>query len=382
MLALVLDAAGKDAEADVMYRRSLGRVVAWRGEGHPEARKVRASYARFLDRAGRHEQAVELRQAALDAAVSPAAGTGDGRLADACADLADALMRAGKDAAAGAMLKRAVEMRRRAFGGDDALARAWWRKSVLWSALGRASSWRSEALFAQSWFVAEELLVAHGPARLRPDEPTAVMPSHFRLDRLDRLGRPDTPSPVAEGALEGLRALDDPAPGLYRLALELPRREAGSPAAPTYLLFCDWEVSFYPLPNSRPDPYVWNAITGRPAAWRGTARTLALTGSAADNPAATGGHLADFGLVATATLPLPAGTYRLGVTSDDGVRVWVDDRLVVDAWETGPAANHEATLTLPDGAHRLRVEYVQRSGAYSLWLYVAPQPATTASGGR
>jgi hypothetical protein len=127
---------------------------------------------------------------------------------------------------------------------------------------------------------------------------------------------------------------------------------------------------------------VWNAITGRAAAWRGTARTLALTGSAADNPAATGGRVADFGLVATATLPLPAGTYRLGVTADDCVRIWVDDRLVVDAWETGPAATHETTLTLPEAAHRLRVDYVQRSGANSLRLDVAPFPATTASSGR
>jgi nitrous oxidase accessory protein NosD len=73
-------------------------------------------------------------------------------------------------------------------------------------------------------------------------------------------------------------------------------------------------------------------------------------------------------LEATGTVTLPAGEYTLRTISDDAVRVWVDGRLVVDAW-----APHESAVSyaaLDGGTHQLRVQYVQLGGWHELRLDV------------
>jgi len=65
-------------------------------------------------------------------------------------------------------------------------------------------------------------------------------------------------------------------------------------------------------------------------------------------------------LRAEGSVTLPSGAFDLMVISDDGVRVWVDDRLVVDRWSV-----HESVLDrapIAGGRHRLRVEYFEESG--------------------
>jgi len=53
------------------------------------------------------------------------------------------------------------------------------------------------------------------------------------------------------------------------------------------------------------------------------------------------------------------GHYTLVATADDGVRVWVDDQLVIDAWYDQPATTYSANLYLGAGQHSLRVEYYE-----------------------
>jgi parallel beta-helix repeat protein len=65
-------------------------------------------------------------------------------------------------------------------------------------------------------------------------------------------------------------------------------------------------------------------------------------------------------LTATGTVTLPTGAFDLQVISDDGVRVWVDDKLVIDNWKP-----HESTIDrvpLTRGRHQLRVEYYELTG--------------------
>lgn len=57
-----------------------------------------------------------------------------------------------------------------------------------------------------------------------------------------------------------------------------------------------------------------------------------------------------------------SGTYTFIATTDDGVRVWVDNNLVIDKWQRQPATTYTATLFLSQGTHRLRVEYYEDSG--------------------
>jgi hypothetical protein len=54
-----------------------------------------------------------------------------------------------------------------------------------------------------------------------------------------------------------------------------------------------------------------------------------------------------------------AGTFDFAVTADDGVRLYVDDVLLVDAWRDKSATTYHATRTLGAGTHRIRVEYYE-----------------------
>jgi outer membrane protein OmpA-like peptidoglycan-associated protein len=63
----------------------------------------------------------------------------------------------------------------------------------------------------------------------------------------------------------------------------------------------------------------------------------------------------------TGWLLAPAtGRYLLHAQADDGLRVWVDEELVLDEWRPQVVHDFTATMTLKEGrAYRLRVEYFQ-----------------------
>jgi nitrous oxidase accessory protein NosD len=67
-----------------------------------------------------------------------------------------------------------------------------------------------------------------------------------------------------------------------------------------------------------------------------------------------------FGVLAEGVVDLPAGEYELVTISDDGIRVWADDRVVIDRWE--PHGSELVTAALAGGRRRLRVEYYQVGG--------------------
>ncbi|MFP4395641.1 MAG: PA14 domain-containing protein [Anaerolineales bacterium] len=61
-----------------------------------------------------------------------------------------------------------------------------------------------------------------------------------------------------------------------------------------------------------------------------------------------------------------SGVYRFSYRADDGIRVWVSDALVIDAWQDGPATWRYVDYQLPSGVHRVRIEYYERTGAAAL----------------
>ncbi|MEZ4836669.1 MAG: PA14 domain-containing protein [Caldilineaceae bacterium] len=63
----------------------------------------------------------------------------------------------------------------------------------------------------------------------------------------------------------------------------------------------------------------------------------------------------------TATPYLNAGTYRFIATSDDGVRVFVDDQLVIDGWGIHPAQGYFSDYYVGEGYHNVRVEYFEQT---------------------
>ena len=58
-----------------------------------------------------------------------------------------------------------------------------------------------------------------------------------------------------------------------------------------------------------------------------------------------------------------AGTYTFSVTSDDGVRLYVDDRLVIDRWIPQAPTTYTATVAMSAGSHKVRMEYYEDGGA-------------------
>ena len=64
----------------------------------------------------------------------------------------------------------------------------------------------------------------------------------------------------------------------------------------------------------------------------------------------------------TGTFAFEAGRHRFTTTTDDGVRVYVNDRLVIDSWRP-MRGTRIATVTLPEGNATIRVEYFEQTGA-------------------
>lgn len=70
----------------------------------------------------------------------------------------------------------------------------------------------------------------------------------------------------------------------------------------------------------------------------------------------------------TRTLVFDAALYRFSVASDDGVRLWVDDRLVIDKWVDSELNQETVDLAMVSGKHDLRLEYYEHLGGADVSL--------------
>jgi WD40 repeat protein/formylglycine-generating enzyme required for sulfatase activity len=70
----------------------------------------------------------------------------------------------------------------------------------------------------------------------------------------------------------------------------------------------------------------------------------------------------------TGWLKAPApGKYHLTVHVDDGIRLWLDDKLLMNKWDVG-GYTHHADVVLTDRPHALKIEYFQSHGPAYLTL--------------
>ena len=83
-------------------------------------------------------------------------------------------------------------------------------------------------------------------------------------------------------------------------------------------------------------------------------------------------------------LPLEAGRYRFTVPADDGVRLWVNNALIVDQWKVQPATTYNAEIDLAAGNIPVKVEYFENTGLARIqltWVRLGavppPPPAAT-----
>lgn len=122
--------------------------------------------------------------------------------------------------------------------------------------------------------------------------------------------------------------------------------------------------------------YDYNQPAGNPAGVLFGSPKLYTTGLSSSTPGTLSADLTTppitpsagmqgVGLRATGKLWLPTGTYWINATTSDGVRVWIDDSLVVDGWaDAGSRRVTGTSFTVNSPTpKRLRIEAYRRTGS-------------------
>lgn len=131
----------------------------------------------------------------------------------------------------------------------------------------------------------------------------------------------------------------------------------------------DWQAEYYP--NS--------SLTGLPFV---VLNDRAISFDWKSGPPVAGMQSDGFSARWTRTLNLEAGVYIFDVVADDGVRIWVDDGLLIDEWKDTAAQRYSAERFLSRGSHRLRVEYYENAGEAVIqvaWRLLPATPTPTAT---
>jgi parallel beta-helix repeat protein len=139
------------------------------------------------------------------------------------------------------------------------------------------------------------------------------------------------------------------------------------------LLFASWDVKFFGWEDQgeQKPPKDWEAVLRTtPLASTTLDRIDFAWGGGRPNDAVPADH---FATLATTTMELPAGNYEIRTVSDDGVRLWVDERLVIDNWTWHPPHEDEAVMSLEEGKHSLRLEHFEIDGVAQLQLSLRPR---------
>jgi parallel beta-helix repeat protein len=156
----------------------------------------------------------------------------------------------------------------------------------------------------------------------------------------------------------------------YRVAVRTKGRKL---TAHGTLLRADWQVRWFKWdaehdPRSKPEK--WKELLEGDALSSATVPAIDYywgSSSPADKVPAD-----RFATVATATLPLPAGKWRVRTISDDGVRVWLDGQRVIDNWTWHPPTEDIAVVELSGDTHPVRIEHFEIDGHAQLHFLVEP----------
>ena len=77
----------------------------------------------------------------------------------------------------------------------------------------------------------------------------------------------------------------------------------------------------------------------------------------------------------TRYIDVAPGNYRFTATADDGIRLWVDNELIINQWQDQAPTTYSAETYLGPGHHLLKVEYYENVGeavAKVSWTPVGP----------
>ena len=137
--------------------------------------------------------------------------------------------------------------------------------------------------------------------------------------------------------------------GTAVIALAWAKVAAPAPA-PTIPSIIHWQGEYYNNTN----------LTGSPAIVRDDEGINFIWGSSSPLPNVVDAD--HFSVRWSQSANLSAGTYTFTAFADDGVRVWVNNQLVIDAWQIQDVRAHNGAISLPGGPTRIVMEYFEYTG--------------------
>lgn len=256
--------------------------------------------------------------------------------------------------------------------GDKAPARMGeeiWRKAELALHFQTFGDWKSTSLRDELRYAVNRMLARESFAG-------------YPLGSIDWDSFEARMTPIEGGEARVLRVPDvyaeqEPAHGVYRLEIKLKVKDKALSAS-TVLSFAPWRVRRYThafldlnvhrdwqqrtsMPHT--DEVTWNSLTHEVWWENGFGPCL---------------EQYRFGLIAETDVAYPAGTYSVVLDADDGGRVELDGRSIIEAWpDRRTDRNTSAVVTLTGRPQHWRVEYAQFGGPGRLRLYIAPASAQT-----
>ena len=369
----------------LVWRAAIDAIKDHSSETHPDVEAAVDGYADVLEQQGKLAEALKQRRLQADRVQAVAPGDHEA--------IAARLYRAaflhhheGEASQGDELFDWAVAMRRR-LPDADRTAQSWVRDWIMLRGLGGPQGWGSRALRREVWWAMNRRLTEQPPAtddRLFVDWPTfgfRLYQWHAKDCGTTERGLAD--ALVESGDLAALKALADPKPGVYLLALEVDTH-AGTLREASWVLVSPWRLSLYGFTGSsaRVESHWLERLVGYPVEVRPSVSCLSIeTGPATFDGGPYGRH-ERFGVVADTTLQLPPGDYRLAFTSDDGLLAW--DRPVgldqnsratgriVDAWAQHPPQTDESRFTSSGAPHPLHVEYYQIDSSFCLRVHARP----------
>ena len=133
----------------------------------------------------------------------------------------------------------------------------------------------------------------------------------------------------------------------------------------------DWEVRFYNY-DERTDPLTnyeaFRALKMQPPVASKSVSDLAFAWWGAPAPGVQPDRFAAF---AASNFEMVPGRYKITMTSDDGLRLYLDGRLIIDRWSIHEPETDEVVVEL-GGRHRLEAEHFDAGGFAALSFRIEP----------
>jgi tetratricopeptide (TPR) repeat protein len=130
-----------------------------------------------------------------------------------------------------------------------------------------------------------------------------------------------------------------------------------------------WTIRFYAFTDARKiESGDWTAlIRGKPI----VEKLIDRIDFSWDGSPAPGVPADNWITVATTKVTLTAGNYLFESVADDGVRVWIDDKLIIENWSGHPPMLDSAEVKLDSGSHLIKIAHFDYSQSALLRFGVA-----------